>query len=203
MPQHMDKQKKPPVPTAPVRKRKKGSEPGPAAAAAAGATSPPPAAKKARVAAPKAKASKADKAQEDAAEPSAREDARGGGDAPEEERLGKLHTGVFSKDLPWLMYGFGDADKPLKESVDLVEEIAMQYITDTVHTAMRAAAARSAAATGAAAARRDELKLEDVLYAVRRDPRKVARIQELIRRQQDIENAKRLIKADDDMPTEL
>jgi hypothetical protein len=38
----------------------------------------------------------------------------GGGDAPEEERLGKLHTGVFSKDLPWLMYGFGDADKPLK-----------------------------------------------------------------------------------------
>jgi hypothetical protein len=66
---------------------------------------------------------------------------------------------------------------PPQESVDLVEEIAMQYITDTVHTAMRAAAARSAAATGAAAARRDELKLEDVLYAVRRDPRKVARIQ--------------------------
>jgi hypothetical protein len=28
-------------------------------------------------------------------------------------------------------------------------------------------------------------------------------VQELIRRQQDIENAKRLIKADDDMPTEL
>lgn len=27
------------------------------------------------------------------------------------------------------------------------------------------------------AARKDELKLEDVLYAVRRDPRKVARIQ--------------------------
>lgn len=28
--------------------------------------------------------------------------------------MGKVHTGVFSKDLPWLMYGFGDADKPLK-----------------------------------------------------------------------------------------
>lgn len=37
-----------------------------------------------------------------------------GGDAAEEERVGKVHTGVFSKDLPWLMYGFGDADKPLK-----------------------------------------------------------------------------------------
>jgi hypothetical protein len=31
-----------------------------------------------------------------------------------EERLGKTHNGVFSKDLPWLMYGFGDADKPIK-----------------------------------------------------------------------------------------
>lgn len=35
------------------------------------------------------------------------------------EALGKMHTGVFSKDLPWLMYGFGDADKPLKVSVCL------------------------------------------------------------------------------------
>jgi len=33
------------------------------------------------------------------------------------QALGKVHTGVFSKDLPWLMYGFGDADKPLKASV--------------------------------------------------------------------------------------
>jgi hypothetical protein len=31
-----------------------------------------------------------------------------------EERLGKTHSGVFAKDLPWLMYGFGDADKPIK-----------------------------------------------------------------------------------------
>lgn len=33
----------------------------------------------------------------------------------------------------------------VQETVDLVEEIAMQYITDTVHTAMRAAATRTAA----------------------------------------------------------
>lgn len=31
--------------------------------------------------------------------------------------------------------------------------------------------------SGAGAARKDELKLEDLLYAVRHDPRKVARIQ--------------------------
>jgi hypothetical protein len=37
-----------------------------------------------------------------------------GADAADDDRAGKLHTGVFSKDLPWLMYGCGDADKPLK-----------------------------------------------------------------------------------------
>lgn len=31
-----------------------------------------------------------------------------------EEKLGKTHSGVFSKDLPWLMYGFGDAHNPIK-----------------------------------------------------------------------------------------
>lgn len=37
-----------------------------------------------------------------------------GADAADDDRAGKVHTGVFSKDLPWLMYGCGDADKPLK-----------------------------------------------------------------------------------------
>lgn len=203
-------QKKPPVPLPPAvqRKRKKGagSDGGGSAAAAGSSISPPHATKKARVAGPKGKAGRGDKGQEDAADGAAREEGRGV-DAAEEERVGKVHAGVFSRDLPWLMYGYGDADKPLKETVDLVEEIAIQYITDTVHTAMRAAAARNAgtSSSAVASARKDELKLEDVLFAVRRDSRKVARVQELIRRQQDIENAKRLYKGDgnEDMPTEI
>lgn len=38
-------------------------------------------------------------------------------------------------------------------------------------------ACRTLCSSGTAASRKDELKLEDLLYAVRRDPRKVARIQ--------------------------
>src|SRR5512147_895487 len=37
-----------------------------------------------------------------------------GADGGDDDRVGRVHTGVFSKDLPWLMYGYGDADKPLK-----------------------------------------------------------------------------------------
>jgi hypothetical protein len=62
----------PPAP--PARKRKKGSESG-GASASAHSTSPPAASKKARLAGPKAKASRADKADE--ADAVAREEARG------------------------------------------------------------------------------------------------------------------------------
>lgn len=70
----------------------------------------------------------------------------------------------------------------VQETVDLVEDIAVQFITDTVHAAMTSAAARNpgtygSSSSSSAAAKKDEIRLEDLLFAVRRDPRKVARIQ--------------------------
>lgn len=47
----------------------------------------------------------------------------------EEEDLGPSHRDIFAKDLPNLMYGFGDSSKPLKESVALLEDMAVEYIT--------------------------------------------------------------------------
>lgn len=114
-----------------------------------------------------------------------------------EERLGRTHRGIFARDLPWLMYGYGDDSAPLKETVDLVEDIALQYMTDTVHAAMAAAAARHpTTATASGSGKRDELRLEDVMWAVRRDARKVARIQELMRRQQEIRDARKVLGGD-------
>ncbi|KAF8060339.1 GULLO1 [Scenedesmus sp. PABB004] len=118
------------------------------------------------------------------------DEAKGKGDDEPDERLGRTHGGVFARDLPWIMYGFGDAERPIKETVDLVEDIAVGFITETVHAAMVAAAARHPPGGGA---RREELRLEDLLHAVRRDPRKVARIQELIRRQQEIKDARKVM----------
>jgi hypothetical protein len=66
----------------------------------------------------------------------------------------------------------------LQETVDLVEDIAVQFVTETVHAAMAAAALRALPnATAASAKQKKDLDLEDLLFAVRRDPRKVARIQ--------------------------
>ncbi|KAF5187674.1 Transcription initiation factor tfiid subunit, partial [Thalictrum thalictroides] len=44
----------------------------------------------------------------------------------------KRKRGVFQKDLQHMMYGFGDDSNPLPETVALVEDIVVEYITDTV-----------------------------------------------------------------------
>ncbi|WIA44352.1 hypothetical protein OEZ86_007137 [Tetradesmus obliquus] len=176
----------------PARKRSKkadseGATSGPEAAAAAAVGGKPPSGRRGgKSGGGKARSSKQDK-EDEGLELVAGEETKV--EEEPEERLGKDHSGVFSKDLPWLMYGFGDADKPIKETVDLVEDIAVQYVTETVHAAMAAAALRALPnpAAASSAKQKKDLDLEDLLFAVRRDPRKVARIQELIRRQKEIQ----------------
>ncbi|CAD5171192.1 unnamed protein product [Musa acuminata subsp. malaccensis] len=45
----------------------------------------------------------------------------------------KRKRGVFQKDLQHMMYGFGDDPNPLPETVSLVEDIVVEYITDMVN----------------------------------------------------------------------
>ncbi|KAG2588528.1 hypothetical protein PVAP13_5NG341500 [Panicum virgatum] len=44
----------------------------------------------------------------------------------------KRKRGVFQKDLQHMMYGFGDDPNPLPETVALVEDIVVEYVTDLV-----------------------------------------------------------------------
>jgi transcription initiation factor TFIID subunit 13 len=39
---------------------------------------------------------------------------------------------LFQKELQHMMYGFGDEQNPLPESVALVEDIVVEYVTDLV-----------------------------------------------------------------------
>lgn len=40
---------------------------------------------------------------------------------------------LFSKELRCMMYGFGDDKNPYTESVDLLEDLVIEYITETTH----------------------------------------------------------------------
>jgi hypothetical protein len=169
----------------------------------------------------------------------------------------------FARELPYLMYGFGDAPAPLPESVKLLERMMVEYLASLVRGALglsaaaraqaaaeaaaqQAAAAAAAAAAAVAAAKAKgldaatqaaegaaaaaavagpaapggkkkkksggsskaaaagagaaaddgplELRLEDVLFLLRREPRKVARVRELLEMQKFISEARAAFK---------
>lgn len=67
-----------------------------------------------------------------------------------------------------MMHGFGDEREPFEETVELVEDILVDYVQDLVGRA-----ARGAVAPG-------KLAMEDVLYLIRKDERKFGRCRELL-----------------------
>ena len=60
----------------------------------------------------------------------------------DEDELGEVQLGstgrkrLFSKELRCMMYGFGDDQNPFTESVDLLEDLVIEFITETTHRAM-------------------------------------------------------------------
>ncbi|KAH8826814.1 transcription initiation factor IID, 18kD subunit-domain-containing protein [Flagelloscypha sp. PMI_526] len=94
--------------------------------------------------------------------------------------------GIFHKDLKTLMYGFGDDRSPAVDTVNVMEEILIEYITDVCTTAV-------------AGTRKQRLGVEDLRKALSRpaDAKKLARMEELVFMQEDIRRARQTI--DDEM----
>ncbi|KAJ9515308.1 hypothetical protein QJQ45_006575 [Haematococcus lacustris] len=85
-----------------------------------------------------------------------------------------------------MVYGFGDDESPLQETIDLVEEVLMHFLRDIMQRAVIAAA-------DSLRAKPDE---RDILFVVRKDPVKFARIKELLRMQQLVKQTRNLSELD-------
>ncbi|KAJ7343445.1 transcription initiation factor IID, 18kD subunit-domain-containing protein [Mycena albidolilacea] len=87
--------------------------------------------------------------------------------------------GSFTKELKNLMYGFGDDRNPANDTVNVMEEILIEYITDVCQTA-------------GAQTKRVRLSIEDLRRALSRPPdaKKLARMEELLFMQEDIKRAR-------------
>ncbi|KEH43209.1 transcription initiation factor TFIID subunit [Medicago truncatula] len=68
----------------------------------------------------------------------------------------KRRRGVFQRELQHMMYGFGDDPNPLPESVALMDDIVVEYITELVHKAQDIGSQRG------------KLSVEDFLYLIRK-----------------------------------
>eukprot|EP00252_Welwitschia_mirabilis_P019743 TRINITY_DN4657_c0_g1_i4.p1 TRINITY_DN4657_c0_g1~~TRINITY_DN4657_c0_g1_i4.p1 ORF type:complete len:133 (-),score=42.32 TRINITY_DN4657_c0_g1_i4:48-446(-) len=108
-----------------------------------------------------------------------------GGVQPSDSAL-KRKRGVFHKDLQHMMYGYGDDPNPLPESVALVEDIVIDYITDMVHKAQDVAS------------RRGKLLTEDFLYLLRKDPPKLNRCTELLAMNEELKRARKAFEVDEE-----
>jgi transcription initiation factor TFIID subunit 13 len=89
---------------------------------------------------------------------------------------------LFSKELRQMMYGFGDVRDPLPESVELMEDMVMDFINDIVTKAMQINKQRS------------RLTTEDIVFLIRKDKKKYTRAMELLQINEEVKMAKRAIE---------
>lgn len=57
-------------------------------------------------------------------------------DEETEQHQGTTSSGrkrLFGKELRCMMYGFGDDQNPYTESVDFLEDLVIEFITETTH----------------------------------------------------------------------
>ncbi|KAI8826886.1 transcription initiation factor IID, 18kD subunit-domain-containing protein [Fimicolochytrium jonesii] len=94
----------------------------------------------------------------------------------QQQRSKKLYR-PFTREVRTLMYGFGDTDNPSPDSVDLMEELLLTYLSDLVTEAQRTA---------------PKPKTSDFLHALRRDPKKLARAHELLAMEVELNNARKV-----------
>ncbi|BGP32427.1 hypothetical protein JCM10296v2_004208 [Rhodotorula toruloides] len=95
---------------------------------------------------------------------------------PQQRRL--IKKGLFAKDLAPMMYGFGD-ENPAPDSIAVMEELVIEHITDICMQAHLISTNRG------------KIKVDDFRFALRRDPKKLARIDELLFMQEEIARARR------------
>lgn len=85
---------------------------------------------------------------------------------------------MFSKELRCMMYGFGDDKNPYTESVDMLEDLVIQFIKETTLKAME---------TG----RSGRVQVEDIIFLIRKDHKKYSRVKELLTMNEELRKARK------------
>ncbi|KAF5936637.1 hypothetical protein HYC85_024143 [Camellia sinensis] len=109
------------------------------------------------------------------------------GSSQPSEATFKRKRGVFQKDLHHMMYGFGDDINPLPETVVLVEDIVVEYVTDMVHKAARCCSRKGG-----------KLLTEDFLFLIRKDLPKLNRCTELLSMNEELKQARKAFEVDEE-----
>ncbi|PKY00895.1 TFIID-18kDa-domain-containing protein [Aspergillus campestris IBT 28561] len=106
----------------------------------------------------------------------------------------------FSSELRLLLLAYGDPSphpsfpsEPLPETVRVLDEIVTDFVLEMCH----------GAAQYASYSRRQKIKVDDFRFALRRDPNKLGRVQELLRMERELKEARKAFDQNDDQVANL
>ncbi len=92
--------------------------------------------------------------------------------------------GFSPKTIALMMYGFGDVEDPLQESVALLDKMVLEYIHEMT---LKAVKLRQLGG---------KISHEDLLFLVRKDPKKFQRVRELLKVHKDVTKYRKSVKED-------
>ena len=95
----------------------------------------------------------------------------------------KLH---FAKELKCMMHGFGDESLPYSESIELMEDLVIDFIRDQTRKGMEVG-------------RSDKIHVEDTVFLIRKDPKKFTRVKELLTMNEELKKARKAFEEDNFM----
>ena len=78
-----------------------------------------------------------------------------------------------------MMYGFGDDQNPYTESVDILEDLVIEFITEMTHKAKSIGGSHG------------RVQVEDIVFLIRKDPRKFARVKDLLTMNEELKRARK------------
>ncbi|KJH49275.1 transcription initiation factor IID, subunit [Dictyocaulus viviparus] len=84
----------------------------------------------------------------------------------------------FRKELRSMLYGFGDDKVPYDKTLETLEAIVLDYIKELCERALNVG-------------KPDRIALEDIHYLIRRDPKKFARVKDLLSMSEELKKARK------------
>ncbi|PAV76960.1 hypothetical protein WR25_18756 [Diploscapter pachys] len=104
-----------------------------------------------------------------------------GSDEEEEKKektSGEDKKFLFRRELRAMLYGFGDEKMPFDKTLETLEAIVIDYIKELCISALKVG-------------KPDRIALEDIHYLIRRDPKKFARVKDLLSMSEELKKARK------------
>lgn len=89
-----------------------------------------------------------------------------------------------------MMRGFGDDPNPHSETVDLIEELVIRFITEMTQKAMDVG-------------KSGRVQVNDIIFIIRKDQKKYARVKDLLTMKEQIDKAKKAFTEDAETSDDL